>query len=170
MDTRHAIVDTELGRLTLVAEDDSLIGIYYPHHWTRPSRAGFGGMVSADDDQVLATARTQIQEYLAGRRTTFELQTSMTGNDFQRQVWDLLEEIPFGGTTTYGALAERLGGRDRARLVGRAVGANPLSIVVPCHRVVGRDGGLTGYAGGLARKQFLLELEGSRTAPAVGLF
>ncbi|MEF2978645.1 methylated-DNA--[protein]-cysteine S-methyltransferase [Subtercola sp. YIM 133946] len=170
MHTRHVTITTdEIADVTLVATGDALVGIYYPEHWTRPDRTAFGPAVDEGDDLVLAEAARQLRQYLAGRRTEFDLPTALAGNDFQQRVWALLAQIPFGETVTYGELAERLGDRRLARMVGQAVGHNPLSIVVGCHRVVGASGSLTGYAGGLERKQFLLALEGSRV-PASTLF
>lgn len=170
MNTRHAIVDTPLGDLTLVATDDAIVGIYFPHHWTKPSRDGFGRQVDVRDDALLDTARIQLVEYLNADRTSFDLPTAANGNDFQQRVWAMLNEIPFGATRTYGELAERLGNKNLAQTVGHAVGHNPLSIVVPCHRVVGKNGSLTGYAGGLRRKQFLLDLEEPELVRAGRLF
>jgi methylated-DNA-[protein]-cysteine S-methyltransferase len=159
MKTRHAIVDTVIGALTLVASDDTITGVYFPQHWTNPCSDSFGLRVGVHDDTLLDGARTQLVEYLSGHRTSFDLPTAASGNTFQRRVWAMLAEIPIGATTTYGQLAARLGDKRLARLVGQAVGHNPLSILVPCHRVVGSKGNLTGYAGGLERKRFLLELE-----------
>lgn len=160
MNNRHAIVSTQLGDLTLVASDDALIGIYFPHHWVKPERATLGDEVDATTDPVLNEATNQLTQYLAGDRDDFDLKTELRGGDaFQQKVWALLDDIPRGQTTTYGELAEQLGDKQLAQLVGKAVGSNPLSIIVPCHRVVGKDGKLTGYAGGLKRKQFLLDLE-----------
>lgn len=170
MNTRHAIVDTAIGDLTLVATDDAIIGLYFAHHWTNPDRDAFESRVDAHDDLLLDTARIQLDEYLAGERTSFDLPTTANGDEFQQRVWGMLEQIPFGATTTYGELAERLGDKTLAQAVGQAVGHNPLSIIVPCHRVVGKDGKLTGYAGGLSRKQFLLELEEPATVAAARLF
>ncbi len=174
MNTRHAIVDTALGVLTLVATDDSLVGVYFPQHWYKPSEDSLGRLIDAgteaDADAVLDAARIQLTEFLSGERTAFELPTAAVGNPFQQRVWSMLTEIPFGETTTYGELAERLGDKTLAQSVGQAVGHNPLSIVVPCHRVVGKDGGLTGYAGGLGRKRFLLELEEPALVKAGKLF
>jgi methylated-DNA-[protein]-cysteine S-methyltransferase len=153
---RHAIVSTRIGDLTLVASDNALAGVYFPHHWVKPSPEVLGDLVEATDP-VIAEAARELDEYLIGERTTFDLPTVLRGDEFQRRVWSVLEEIPYGGTTTYGEIAARLG--DNAQAVGKAVGQNPLSIVVPCHRVIGKNGSLTGYAGGLKRKQFLLELE-----------
>jgi methylated-DNA-[protein]-cysteine S-methyltransferase len=167
---RHATADTQIGELTLVAADAALIGIYYPQHWVKPERATLGEAVDLGHDPLLAEAARQLREYLAGQRTTFDLPTAAHGDAFQERVWALLRQIPFGETTTYGQLAEKLGDKSLARMVGRAVGHNPLSIIVPCHRVVGKDGTLTGYAGGLERKQFLLELEEPAAAKAGRLF
>ncbi len=169
MNKRHAILRTqELGELTLVAAGDELAGIYFPGHWTRPDRASFGPALDIASDPVLSEAARQIREYLQGERTEFDLATAAAGDGFAQRVWALLREIPFGETTTYGELADALGTRDLARRVGQAVGRNPLSIVVPCHRVLGKDGALRGYAGGLERKQILLELEGSSPGRTAG--
>lgn len=160
MNNRHAVVSTQLGELTLVASGSALIGVYFPHHWVKPDRTTLGDEVEAATDPVLTEATRQLTQYLAGERDTFELAIELRGGDvFQQRVWALLDEIPRGETTTYGGIAERLGDKQLAQAVGKAVGSNPLSIVVPCHRVVGKDGKLTGYAGGLKRKQFLLDLE-----------
>ncbi|WP_138443942.1 methylated-DNA--[protein]-cysteine S-methyltransferase [Sinomonas susongensis] len=165
---RHLEADTILGPLTLVAEGDALTAVYFPGHWTLPRRDSFGERVIGDG--LLDDAARQLREYLAGERRGFELTTAPAGNAFQLAVWELLAQIPYGATTTYGLLAERLGGRGLAQTVGQAVGHNPLSIVVPCHRVIGSDGSLTGYAGGLERKRFLLELEEPPEVRAARLF
>jgi methylated-DNA-[protein]-cysteine S-methyltransferase len=165
MSATHTIIDTAIGELTLVARDGVLAGLYYPGHWTRPDRAAFGERLAAGAGGF-AEVRRQLDAYLAGERTAFALATVPAPDGFHGRVWDRLAAIPYGETTTYGALARELGGGPSlARAVGRAVGANPLSIVVPCHRVVGGDGRLTGYAGGLERKRFLLELEGACARP-----
>jgi len=130
--------------------------VYYPSHWYLPDPATFG----ARSDAGFAEAERQLGEYFEGTRTSFDLPTSLHGDAFEQRVWSLIAEIPYGETTTYGEIARALGEPRMAREVGAAVGRNPLSIVVPCHRVVGKDGRLTGYAGGLERKRFLLELEG----------
>jgi methylated-DNA-[protein]-cysteine S-methyltransferase len=170
MYTRHALIDTELGEVTLVASAESIVGLYFPQHWVQPSAASLGVKVDAHDDAVLAPAWAQLTEYLSGERTTFELKTATHGNPFEERVWALLNEIPVGETTTYGDLAEKLGDKSLAQAVGQAVGHNPISIVVPCHRVVGKNGKLTGYAGGLKRKQFLLELEEPALVKSAKLF
>jgi methylated-DNA-[protein]-cysteine S-methyltransferase len=157
MSTTHTTIASPLGELILVAEDGTLSGVYFPGHWTRPDPATFGERSEHRLEQV----EEQLAEYFAGQRTSFELPTAATGSPFQRQVWELIDRIPYGQTTTYGQLAGELGDPALARRVGNAVGHNPLSVIVPCHRVVGKDGKLTGYAGGLQRKRFLLDLEAS---------
>jgi methylated-DNA-[protein]-cysteine S-methyltransferase len=170
MTIRHGVLDSPLGELTLVAEDDALIGLYFRHHWYRPATASFGPLVDVESDDVLATAATQLTDYLAGRRTDFDLHIRLHGDQPQQRVWQLLTTIPYGDTVTYGELAAALDDGTTAQEVGQAVGRNPLSIVVPCHRVVGRNGQLTGYAGGLKRKKFLLELEEPAEVRAARLF
>ena len=133
--------------------------MYFPEHWYPPAAERIGPPVELGGDPLLATAAQQLDEFLDGRRTSFALPTARDGDPFQERVWALLAEIPYGDTVTYGALAQQLGNPGLARTVGRAVGRNPLSIVVPCHRVVGHDGGLAGYAGGVERKRRLLALE-----------
>jgi methylated-DNA-[protein]-cysteine S-methyltransferase len=157
MTATHATIDSPIGELTLVASDGVLSGIYFPGHWHMPAPEVFGTRSERGFEQ----ARRQLSEYFVGERTEFELTTTVAGEDFQRRVWELIDRIPYGQTTTYGEMAHELGDPALAREVGAAVGRNPLSIVVPCHRVVGKDGKLTGYAGGLERKRFLLELEGA---------
>src|SRR5215213_7969702 len=170
MNTRHAPVNSPLGELTLVADGDALVGLYFHHHWYRPSLQTFGPRVDTADDTLLAEARKQLDDYLTGSRAHFDLPTRTHGDDLQRRVWDRLTAIPYGETVTYGELADELADGTTAQQVGAAVGRNPLSIVVPCHRVVGKDGKLTGYAGGLERKKFLLELEEPADVHAARLF
>jgi methylated-DNA-[protein]-cysteine S-methyltransferase len=170
MQVRQARVDTSLGEVTIVAAGDAVVGLYFPQHWYRPPAADLGPTVDVENDQVLLPAGRQLAEYLRGERTTFDLTTAATGNPFQKKVWALLDQIPIGETTTYGELAEQLGEKALAQAVGQAVGHNPISIVVPCHRVVGKGGKLTGYAGGLRRKQFLLDLEAPPTVTEAMLF
>lgn len=158
MNATHTTIDSPVGELTLVARDGVLSGIYFPGHWHMPAAEVFGVRV----ERGFEVAEAQLAEYFAGERTAFELETALVGDDFQRRVWALIDRIPYGETTTYGEMAAELGDPALAREVGGAVGRNPLSIVVPCHRVVGREGQLTGYAGGLERKRALLELEGAQ--------
>jgi methylated-DNA-[protein]-cysteine S-methyltransferase len=156
MATTHSTADSPIGEITLVVDGGVLIGLYFPHHWYQPDRATFGPRA---EHGAFAAAERQIAEYFAGRRERFDLPVDARGDDFQRRVWALVDEIPYGHTTTYGELARRLGDPALARDVGAAVGRNPLCVIVACHRVVGRDGALTGYAGGLSRKRFLLDHE-----------
>jgi methylated-DNA-[protein]-cysteine S-methyltransferase len=148
-------VDSPLGRLTLRADADALTGVFMEAHRHRP------GLPEPDGEPcaVLDAAAEQLLDYLAGRRRAFSLPLRAEGSAFQREVWAALAEIPYGATVSYGALARRVGKPSAARAVGLANGRNPLSIVVPCHRVVGAGGALTGYGGGLERKRFLLALE-----------
>ncbi len=154
----HTTIDSPVGGLTLVARGGVLSGLYFPGHWHMPPPEVFG----ARSERGFESAKEQLAEYFAGERTGFELETDLAGDEFSRRVWALIDRIPFGGSTTYGEMARELGDPALAREVGSAVGHNPLSIMVPCHRVVGREGQLTGYAGGLERKRFLLELEGAK--------
>ncbi|GFG55158.1 cysteine methyltransferase [Mycolicibacterium agri] len=159
MNTRHAVIDNPLGELTLVSDGAALIGLYFRHHWHRPPTQHFGPSIETTTDDVLAATRRQLTDYLAGERTDFEVPTRLDGNDTHRRIWQRLITIPYGQTLTYGELATELADGTTAQEVGAMVGRNPISIVVPCHRVVGKNGKLTGYAGGLQRKQFLLNLE-----------
>ena len=159
--TRHAVIDSPIGPLTIVRDDEGITGLYYPGHWTRPDPAIFGPRVEVADDRGFDAAVAQLGEYFAGARREFDLPLTPHGSPAAHRVWKLLAEIPYGQTTTYGTLAREIGGTINARAVGGFVGRNPLSIFIPCHRVVGSTGQLTGYAGGLDRKQHLLELEGA---------
>lgn len=166
MNRTHTAVDSPLGELTLVAADGVLAGLYFPGHWYMPAPEAFG----TRSERGFERTEAQLAEYFASERTDFDLETTVSGDEFQRRVWELIDRVPYGETTTYGEMAAELGADPTlARKVGGAVGRNPLSIVTPCHRVVGKDGKLTGYAGGLERKRQLLELEGASvvaTTPA----
>ncbi|MET7395539.1 methylated-DNA--[protein]-cysteine S-methyltransferase [Dactylosporangium sp. NPDC005572] len=170
MSTRHILVETTLGSVTIVASGDAITGLYFRHHIRRPAQETFGQEVTTAADALLAEAAGQLIDYLAGGRRAFDLPFDASGDAFQRAVWSIVAEIPFGETATYGQIAERLGDKSLAYRVGQAVGANPLCIFVPCHRVVGANGNLTGYAGGLKRKQALLELEEPAQVRAGRLF
>jgi methylated-DNA-[protein]-cysteine S-methyltransferase len=154
----HTVLQTRLGELTVVKEDDSLTGLYFPGHWPRPDRAAFGTWAADGFEEV---AR-QLEEYLAGQRDAFDSPFKTKGTKIDRLVCDLIRQVPFGQTTTYGELARRLGPGTSPRAVGSAVGRNPLCIIIPCHRVIGGTGKLTGYAGGLERKRALLDIEQER--------
>lgn len=151
----HTVVPTALGELTLVRDADALQGLYFPHHWYMPNPATFGALRDDGFDEAVG----QLGEYLDGQRREFDLALGPRGPEFHQRVWDLVRQVPYGDTVTYGALARRLGREVTAQQVGAAVGRNPLCVFVPCHRIVGAGGKLTGYAGGLARKRFLLDLE-----------
>lgn len=166
VDTVHTRIDSPLGAITVVAREGALVGAYFDDHRRMPDRATFGRRVDTGFEE---TTR-QLDEYFAGERTGFDLVVVPRGDAFQLQVWQLLTEIPYGETRTYGDLARELGDPNLAQAVGAANGRNPLSVVVPCHRVVGADGSLTGYAGGLERKRLLLELEEPAEAKASRLF
>jgi methylated-DNA-[protein]-cysteine S-methyltransferase len=156
----HTTVDTPVGTLTVVGAETGLVGLYFDEHRHLPDPTGFGP-VSQDGVGLsdFVEVERQLGGYFAGERRSFDLPLAPRGNDFQVRVWALLRDIPFGETRSYGQLAIALGGVGLARAVGAANGLNPLSIVVPCHRVVGSGGALVGYAGGLDRKRFLLGLE-----------
>lgn len=155
------VIDSRIGPLLLVASDGALTHVWFDG--LRHAKAS-EAEVAPEDAAVLAAATMQLTEYFAGTRHEFDLPLRAAGTEFQHAVWDALAEIPWGTTTTYGAIARHLGMPVSAsRAVGAANGANPLSIVVPCHRVIGADGTLTGYGGGLARKSALLRLEGVAT-------
>ncbi|MEZ0491296.1 methylated-DNA--[protein]-cysteine S-methyltransferase [Kineococcus sp. TBRC 1896] len=154
---RWGVLTSPLGDLTVARTGAGLTGVWFADHRG-------GALVGADaerDDAAFEDVRGQLGEYFAGTRTVFDLPLDPPGDAFSRRVWDALIRVPHGTTTTYGAIARTLGGIGHAQAVGLANGRNPLSIVVPCHRVVGRDGDLVGYAGGLWRKRFLLDLEQS---------
>lgn len=162
----RAVVDSPVGPLTLVASDAGLRAVLWADD--RTGRVPLPGPVTDDPTHpVLAEAARQLDEWFAGDRQEFDLPLDPVGTDFQRRVWSALRGIGFGGTSTYGAVAEEVtGDRGRARAVGAAIGRNPISIIVPCHRVVGASGALTGFAGGLEVKRRLLAHEsGTPTLP-----
>jgi methylated-DNA-[protein]-cysteine S-methyltransferase len=162
----HTTIASRLGDLTVVAQDGTVVGLYFPGHWYRPDPARFGPRGDAGFDAV----RDQIGQYLAGDRREWTVPVATNGDDYQERVWSLVRMIPYGETATYGDLAHQLGGGTTAQEVGAAVGRNPVCLLVPCHRVVGAGGTLTGYAGGLRRKRFLLDLEAEVVSRATRLF
>lgn len=153
-----AHMESPHGELTLMATDAGLALVKWMKDISGKHNVT-GEEVNASDHPVLAAASIQLREYFAGDRTEFDLPFDLHGTEFQRQAWMALAEIPFGTTSTYGAQARRLGRPSAVRAVGAANGRNPVSIILPCHRVVGKDGSLTGYAGGLEIKSALLEHE-----------
>ena len=158
------VFPSPVGNLVLTASETGLTGVYFPTsrhgppvgpHSLSSSPVGSGGTL------VLDRVEAQLEEYFAGSRTTFDLPLEPSGTDFQLSVWELLRRIPYGFTTSYGELARALGDQQKSRAVGAANGANPIPIIVPCHRVVGSKGELTGFGGGIERKRWLLEHEGA---------
>jgi len=159
----HTVTDSPTGELTLVAEDGVLTGLYMEQQRHRPRQETFGERDAGPFGRVI----DQLGEYFDGSRKEFDLPLSLRGTPFQKTVWAALLEIPYGETISYGRLADRIGRPTASRAVGLANGKNPVGIIVPCHRVVGSTGDLTGYGGGLDRKQRLLAFEcGSVTSPA----
>mgnify|MGYP000918289053 CR=1 FL=1 len=150
-------IPSPLGYLLLTATAKGLSGLFMEGHSSsvRPKPDG------KPDPAAFREAADQLEGYFAGSRREFRLAIDLVGTPFQKQVWRELQEIPYGTTVTYGQLAKRIGNPQASRAVGLANGRNPLSIIVPCHRVIGADGSLTGYGGGLPNKRALLELEGS---------
>jgi methylated-DNA-[protein]-cysteine S-methyltransferase len=157
--TFFSTLETPIGRLLFVARGGShLSGLYMEDHARGPLQdAGW-----IQDEALFTEARRQVRAYFDGTRTSFDLPLSAEGTPFQQRVWEALRAIPFGQTITYAELARRVGAPNGSRAVGGANARNPISIVVPCHRVIGSDGSLTGYAGGEARKRWLLDLERRR--------
>jgi methylated-DNA-[protein]-cysteine S-methyltransferase len=156
-------MQSPLGELTLVRNSRGLAAIL----WEKDpiDRVRFAeAPVKAAHDPLLDRAADELSEYFAGRRTSFTVPLAPEGSEFQQRVWRLLREIPFGRTASYGELARRLGSPKLARAVGAANGRNPISVMVPCHRVIGSNGDLVGFAGGLPAKRFLLTLECERKA------
>lgn len=158
----HTVIDSPYGPLTLVATDDVLSGLYMTEQRHRPPEETFGDRDPAPFEEAVR----QLHDYFAGERTDFDVPLCLTGTDFQRTVWAELRRIPYGERRSYGELAESIGAPAAARAVGLANGKNPIGIIVPCHRVVGANGSLTGYGGGLPRKQRLLDFEAGEEGPA----
>ena len=152
---QHTVIDSPCGPLTLVADDGVLCGLYMTGQRHRPPQEDFGPR----DDTLFAEAEEQLKAYFAGELRQFTLALRLHGTPFQRSVWEQLVRIPYGETRSYGELAGALGSPRASRAVGLANGRNPVGIIVPCHRVVGSDGSLTGYGGGLDRKRSLLDFE-----------
>lgn len=163
MTTLHyRTMDSPVGLITLAGRDGRLMHLRMVDQTYEPSRDGW-----ERDDTAFVDAVEQLTAYFAGERTEFDLKLDMVGTQFQRRVWDALQTIPYGETCSYGEIARQIGSPAASRAVGLANGHNPIGIIVPCHRVIGANGSLTGYGGGLDRKRALLELEKSRTMPAL---
>ena len=161
----HVVIDSPIGPLTLVAAAGRLTGLYMDAQRHRPGDEVIG-TPGEEEAEPFASAAAQLTAYFAGQLTEFDLPLAPAGTQFQRTVWAALRQIPYGETWSYGQLASKIGNPAAVRAVGLANGRNPIAVVIPCHRVIGADGSLTGYGGGLGRKRFLLELEaGSAPGP-----
>lgn len=159
-------IDSPIGPLMLAADDAGLRHIEFRDNRHPANRADWHG----GDSEILQASEAQLADYFAGTRRDFDLPLAPQGTAFQLQVWHELARIPFGATISYAQLAQRIGKPEAVRAVGAANGRNPLPIVLPCHRVIGADGALVGFGGGLPTKQFLLRLEGALPEPQRGLF
>ncbi len=157
MSLAYKTIDSPVGKLKLVASDKGLVAVLWQNE--RPNRVLLDELVEDGRHPVLVSTERQLGEYFAGKRKAFSVALDMRGTPFQRNVWEALLAIPFGETRSYGQLAKQLGNPRATRAVGAANGRNPVSIIVPCHRVIGSSGKLTGFAGGLETKAHLLSLE-----------
>ncbi|MBV2209918.1 MAG: methylated-DNA--[protein]-cysteine S-methyltransferase [Thermomonas sp.] len=160
---RH--IESPVGPLTIAADDAGLRFIEFQQNRHPANRSTW----QIGDSPILKMATTQLGEYFAGKRTAFDLPLAPQGTDFQRKVWHTLAQIPYGETRSYAQLAQLVGSTKAMRAVGAANGRNPLPIVLPCHRVIGANGALVGFGGGLPTKEFLLRLEGALTLPQPAL-
>lgn len=161
---QYAIIPSPLGELTLAFSDEALSGLWFSEHKYPPRLQDWQRVT---DHPVLRTAQAQLNAYFAGELKEFTIPLALPGTPFQQSVWQALRAIEYGRQTSYGELAEQFGlPMNHARAVGSAVGRNPISIIIPCHRVIGRSGTLTGYVGGLDRKRYLLALEQGHPPPA----
>lgn len=152
------IINSPVGCLTLVAREEKLAAVLWEDD--HPTRVKFGTLEEDQTNAILCETERQLAEYFDGRRVKFELELDFAGTDFQQKVWQALLTIPFGETRSYSDIAHQIGNPKAVRAVGAANGRNPISIIAPCHRVIGMNGSLTGFAGGLEAKQLLLKLEG----------
>jgi methylated-DNA-[protein]-cysteine S-methyltransferase len=159
MNYSYKIMPTIIGKLKLVASDKGLAAILWEND--KPSRVRLGVLTEDKNHPILLQAERELAEYLDGKRKDFSVKLDPVGTPFQSKVWEALEKIPFGETRSYGQIAKQIGNIKAVRAVGAAIGRNPVSVVVPCHRVIGASGDLTGFAGGLKIKEQLLTLEGA---------
>ena len=165
MHLSYKFIPSPIGGLKLVASDEGLAAILWEND--NPRRVRLGNLVENPEHRLLAKAEKELSEYFGGKRQSFTAPLDMGGTYFQKQVWEALLGIPYGETRTYGQLANQLGNPKATRAVGAANGRNPIAIIVPCHRVVGFDGKLTGFAGGLDAKAHLLRLERQSNSPSL---
>jgi methylated-DNA-[protein]-cysteine S-methyltransferase len=165
MSYAYKVVASPVGKLKLVARGDRLVAILWEND--RPGRVKLGEMREADDHPVLVETARQLGEYFAGTRTRFDVATEFVGTEFQKKVWNALLTIPFGETRSYREIAEQIGHGSACRAVGAANGRNPISIIAPCHRVIGASGDLTGFAGGMEAKATLIGIESRAVQPSL---
>ena len=165
MPHEYTLMPSPVGQLTLVARAGKLAAILWETE--RANHVRLGDLIETGDNPVLLETERQLTEYFAGTRNHFELELDFVGTDFQKQVWQALLTIPFGETRSYRQIASQIGNPTAVRAVGAANGRNPISIIAPCHRVIGASGTLTGFAGGLEAKQYLLTLENRNQANLV---
>jgi len=161
MEYQYKYMDSPVGRLTLIGSNKGLAAILWEND--NPSRVHAKADVENNNHSILLETERQLREYFEGKRSSFALELDPIGTTFQKEVWDALLTIPYGETRSYTQIANQLGNPKAVRAVGAANGRNPISIVVPCHRVIGASGGLTGFAGGLEVKASLLSLEGTKS-------
>lgn len=157
---KYKIIPLPVGALTIVVENACLAAVLWDKE--RPNRVRLGPMTEDRKDPLLLETERQLQEYFSGIRKVFDLPLKPRGTPFQENIWNLLNEIPYGATATYGEMAAKIGQPQASRAVGAAIGRNPISIITPCHRVIAANGSLTGFAGGLERKRLLLEMEAGK--------
>jgi len=157
MQLSYIYMDSPVGQLQLVANETALVAVLWDGE--KPNRVRLATLVEDPQHPVLIEARRQLQEYFAGQRNVFELPLDFAGTDFQKKVWQALLNIPYGQTRSYREIAEQVGNVKAVRAVGAANGKNPISIIAPCHRVIGSSGKLVGFAGGLDKKEILLNIE-----------
>jgi methylated-DNA-[protein]-cysteine S-methyltransferase len=162
---RYRTIDSPIGPLALAGQGDALSHLRMLDQTYEPNRSHW-----VPDERAFPHVVGQLEAYFAGERNDFELDLNFAGSDFQRRVWQALLTIPYGETRSYGQIAAQIGAAGAARAVGLANGHNPIAIIVPCHRVIGASGSLTGYGGGLNRKRWLLDMEQSRTSATPSLF
>ncbi len=155
----YTVIESPVGGITLIADDGNLCAIYWPNQ--KVDNKKFPDLEKKDGSNILISAIKQLNDYFKGKRTEFDLPLRPVGTDFQEQVWQALTTIGYGYTVSYGDIANDIKNPKAVRAVGAAIGKNPISIIIPCHRVIGANGKLTGFAGGLSIKEFLLDLESS---------
>lgn len=154
---KYKLIESPVGKLKLVAKENTLVAILWENETL--NRVKLDEMVEDNQDKFLLSVEKQLNEYFQGKRKAFDLPIKAMGTAFQEKVWQMLADIPFGSTCSYKDIAEKMGNRSAVRAVGGAIGRNPISIIIPCHRVIGSNGSLTGFAGGLERKKTLLKVE-----------